>query len=170
VSDRGAPIGGGGWTIRVTTGADAPAVARLVNDAFKIEAFFKIGDRTSDDEVRRLMASGEFLALEDRGGLLAACVYVKIRGDRGYFGMLSVAPSMQRRGLGRRMIEDVEARCQARGCRYVDIHLVNLREELPAFYRRLGYAENGTLPFPDADRATRDCHFIVMTKELGREG
>ena len=38
--------------------------------------------------------------------------------------------------------------------------------ELPPFYRRFGYAEAGTRPFLDTERATGPCHFIVMTKAL----
>ena len=83
------------------------------------------------------------------------CVYLKCTGDRGYFGMLSIDPARQRQGLGRRLIDAAEARARERGCRFMDIHIVNLREELPAYYRRLGYVENGTLPFSDPDRASR---------------
>ena len=44
---------------------DAAALASLINEAFIVEAFFKIGDRTSADEVAALMeAGGEFLVLE----------------------------------------------------------------------------------------------------------
>ena len=142
-------------------------MAALINDAFKVEAFFKIGDRTSADEVLRLMNPGEFLVLEAPPGTIAGSVYLKFTGDRGYFGMLSIDPFRQGEGLGRRLIDAVEARCRDRGCRDIDIHIVNLREDLPAFYRRLGYVETGTLPFTDTDRSTRPCHFIVMTKHLG---
>ena len=39
-------------------------LARLINDAFIVEAFFKIGDRTSADEIVELMnAGGEFLVV-----------------------------------------------------------------------------------------------------------
>ena len=48
----------------------------------------------------------------------------------------------------------------------MDIHIVNLREELPGYYRRLGYTEQGTLPFSQPSRASRPCHFIVMSKDL----
>ena len=93
-------------------------------------------------------------------------MYVKCTGDRAYFGMLSIAPARQRQGLGRELIDAAEARGRERGCRHMDIHIVNLREELPAYYRRLGYVETGTLPFSDADRASRACFFIVMSKPL----
>jgi ribosomal protein S18 acetylase RimI-like enzyme len=152
--------------IRPAEPEDAPVVARLTNEAFKVEAFFKIGDRTSVPEVLQMMDAGLFLLLEEPLGTIAGSVYLELQGDRAYFGMLSIEPSKQRRGLGRDLIDAVEARCRERGCRRVDIHIVNLREELPRFYRRLGYVETGTRPFPDADRASRPCHFIVMTKVL----
>ena len=97
---------------------------------------------------------------------IAACVHVKYSGDRAYLGMLSVDPARQRQGLGRRLVDAVEARALERRCRFVDMHIVNLREELPAYYRALGYEETGTLPFSNPDLSTRPCHFIVMSKSL----
>jgi GNAT superfamily N-acetyltransferase len=152
--------------VRVAREEEAPAIARLVSLAYVVEAFFKVGDRTNADEVRDMMKKGEFLVLEDPPGVPAGCVYVKIEGDRGYFGMLSIDPVKQGRGLGRALIGEVEARCRAEGCRHMDIEVVNLREELPPFYRRLGYVETGTAPFPDTERSTQPCHFIVMSKAL----
>ena len=153
--------------IRTATSDDAPLLAKLINDAFVVEAFFKIGDRTSADEIIELMRSGEFLVLEDpEPGAVAGCVYLASNADRAYFGMLSVDPTKQGHGLGSRLIDAVESRARERGCRCMEIHIVNLREELPGYYRRFGYAERGTLPFSDPSRASRPCHFIVMTKDL----
>ena len=152
--------------IRRASAQDAASIAALINAAFQVEAFFKIGDRTSIDEVRELMRSGEFLVLEDAEGL-AGCVYLSVNQDSSaYFGMLSIDPSRQGKGLGRTLISAVESRARDQGSRRMDIHIVNLREELPPFYRRLGYVEHGTLPFSDSERSTRPCHFIVMTKSL----
>ena len=152
--------------LRVATPVDADSLAALINEAFQVEAFFKIGDRTSASEVLELMRDGEFLVLEEPPGELAGCVYLLCRGGRAYFGMLSVDPAQQRKGLGRRLIEAVEASAREKGCRAIDIHIVNLREDLPAYYRPLGYVEQRTLPFSDPSRASRPCHFIVMTKVL----
>jgi ribosomal protein S18 acetylase RimI-like enzyme len=152
--------------LRLARPEDAPSLAALINDAFQVEAFFKIGDRTSADEVLALMREGEFLVLEEAGGVMAGGVYLACRGERAYFGMLSIAPSKQGRGLGRSLIEAVETRARERRCRFMDIHIVNLREELPGLYRRFGYTEQGESPFSEPARATRSCHFIVMTKTL----
>jgi ribosomal protein S18 acetylase RimI-like enzyme len=158
--------------LRVARVDEAPVVAALVNAAFQVEAFFKRGDRTDAAEIRDLMQRGEFLVLGDpqasgeSGSGLTACVYVRTNGDRGYFGMLSIDPRFQGRGLGRSMVAAVESYFRARGCRAVDIQVVNLREELPPFYERFGYVSSGTLPFPDDGSATEPCHFVVMTKRL----
>jgi N-acetylglutamate synthase-like GNAT family acetyltransferase len=156
--------------IRLATAQDAEALTTLVNAAFQVEAFFKIGDRTSADEIVELMNTGEFLIASDVSHAIVGCAYLKHDGERAYFGMLSIDPSRQGRGLGRILIDAVEARAREHGCRTMDIHIVNLREELPAYYRRLGYEENGTLPFSEPSRASRPCHFIVMSKNLAAHG
>jgi GNAT superfamily N-acetyltransferase len=152
--------------VRDATAADAEAVAGLVNRAFLVERFFVDGDRTSPAEVSRLLETGTFL-LAETDGLLVACVYVERRGERGYFGMLSVDPSRQGEGLGRLLVAAAEEQCRREGCREMEIHVVDLRRELPPLYRRLGYVEVGTEPFPDKERARRPARFIVMTKPLG---
>jgi N-acetylglutamate synthase-like GNAT family acetyltransferase len=151
--------------IRVATSKDAAAIARLVNTAFEVEAFFKIGDRTDTNEVLELMDAGEFLLFQDATGI-AGCLYLKMTGEDAYFGMLSIEPARQRHGLGRTLIEAAEKRSRDKGCRHMDIHIVNLREELFPFYRKFGYVEQGTLPFASPERASRACHFVVMRKPL----
>jgi hypothetical protein len=48
----------------------------------------------------------------------------------------------------------------------MDLRIVNLREELPPFYRKLGYSDIGESPWP-ADVPTKlPCHFIEMSKAL----
>ena len=154
--------------VRLATLQDTADLARVINAAFIVEAFFKIGDRTSPDEIASLMnAGGEFLVLDNGdAGNTVACVYLECRGDRAYFGMLSIDPRRQRQGLGRRLIGAAESRARERGCRFMDIHIVNLRQELPDLYRGFGYIERGTLPFSEPNRASRPCFFIVMSKSL----
>ena len=158
----------GGGDIWIALKADAPALARVINDAFIVEAFFMIGERcrTSVDEIVELMEAGEFLVTGDTAGAMTGCVYLTCAGERAYFGMLSIDPPRQKRGLGRRLIDAVETRARERGCRFMDIHIVNLREDLAGYYGRLGYAAQGTLPFSHPHRPGRPCHFIVMTKTL----
>jgi ribosomal protein S18 acetylase RimI-like enzyme len=152
--------------IREAVSADVVALAALITRAYQVEAFFVDGDRAYADDVRACMRRGRFLLLEDDDGSVAGCVYVEVRGTRGYVGMLSIDPARQRRGLGRRLIAAAEDLCRSAGCRDMELEVVNLRTELPPFYRHLGYAEHGTRPFPDVRRLKQPCHFIVMTKRL----
>jgi N-acetylglutamate synthase-like GNAT family acetyltransferase len=144
---------------------DAENIARLVNAAFRPERFFIAADRTNPDKVRELLQKGKFLLVEE-DGLLAGCVYVELRGERGYFGLLAVDPSLQRSGLGSRMVAAAEAYCRDAGCRFMDLTIVNLRAELPGFYNRLGYVESGTLPFPPDQHPNQPCHLVRMSKSL----
>jgi N-acetylglutamate synthase-like GNAT family acetyltransferase len=152
-------------SMRVAAPEDAEAIKHLVNVAFRTERFFIDEDRVDLDRVCALMAQGEFLIAEE-AGKLAACVYVETRGERGYFGLLAVDPAKQKSGLGSRLITAAEERCRAAGCRLMDLTIVNLRKELPAFYGARGYVESGTEPFPAAARAKMPCHLVRMTKPL----
>ena len=157
--------------IRIASEKDTADLARLINEAFIVEAFFKIGDRTDVNEITALIdAGGEFLVedevLPDGRHEIVGCIYLHCQGERAYFGMLSIAPARQRQGIGRRLIDSAEAHARRQGCRFMDLHIVDLREDLPDYYRRLGYEEQGTLPFPDEERTTLPCRFIVMSKPL----
>jgi ribosomal protein S18 acetylase RimI-like enzyme len=153
-------------SIGVATVDQADAVATLVTLAYRVEDFFVDGDRTNPDEVREKMSHGAFLTLTDATGELAGCVYVEIRGSgtRGYFGMLSVQPARQGQGLARKLVAAAEDHVRAAGCTHMDLHVLSQRAELPAFYRHLGYVDDGTLPFDEPTKLP--CHIIVMTKPL----
>jgi GNAT superfamily N-acetyltransferase len=114
--------------------------------------------------VSDLLSRGTFLIGEE-AGVPAACVFVQLTGDRGYFGLLAVDPGRQGRGWGREMVEAAEQHARATGCIAMDLSVVNLRTELPPFYHRLGYTETGTAPFTDP-RATQPCHFVLMSRSL----
>jgi GNAT superfamily N-acetyltransferase len=151
---------------RTAESGDADSIASLVNAAFRVERFFIDADRTDPDKVRALLQKGKFLLAEE-AGTLVGCVYVELRGDRGYFGLLAVDPAHQRAGMGSRLVAAAEEYCRAAGCVFMDLTTVNLRKELPGYYRRLGYVENGTLPFPEDQYPPKmPCHLVKMSKPL----
>jgi predicted N-acetyltransferase YhbS len=152
--------------LRVATREDAPAVARLINEAFRVEAFFKAGDRTTPGDVLELMTTGEFLVLDGDAGDPVAVVYVSRHNGRGYFGMLSVDRQLRGQGVAKRVIAEVEQRCRRAGCHALDINVVNLRTELPDYYAKLGYVESGTREFPEPSELTQPAHLIIMSKAL----
>jgi predicted N-acetyltransferase YhbS len=152
--------------IRVAAPADAANITSVINAAFRIaELFFVDGPRVSQTEVEQLLEKGSFL-LAESDEKLNGCVYVELRGQRSYLGLLSVDPSCQKGGVGSVLMLEAENYCRERGSRFMDIYIVNLREELPDYYGRRGYVENGTTPFPEDIPTKVPCHFINMTKPL----
>ena len=155
-------------SLRFALATDAAAIAAVVNLAYQVEDFFKIGDRTDVAEIEQLLAKDAFIVADLEAGELAGAVYVRASPPRGYFGMLSVQPAMQGAGLGRKLIDAAEQYCGERGCTEMDLSVVNLRTELPAFYGRLGYGYSGTQPWPQDElhRISRPAHFITMTRRI----
>jgi ribosomal protein S18 acetylase RimI-like enzyme len=155
-----------GLPVRTATPADAPAIVDLVNAAFAVEKAFVDGERTSLDEIQRLLQSGIFLVADaENHAQPIACAYVEQRGFRAYLGMLSVDPSRQGTGLGRQMMTAVERYCRGRRVRSIDIRILSLRPELPPFYRKLNFIEEGTAPYENP-KSTRPGHFLLMSKNL----
>jgi GNAT superfamily N-acetyltransferase len=133
--------------LRTAKPSDAQLIAQLINLAFRVERFFVETDRVSRQEVESLLGRGSFLLAEDDGGM-AACIYLELRGDRAYFGLLSVDPSRQRTGLGGMLIGAAEDRAREGGCRFMDLQTVNLRVELPALYRKFWLQRDGHRSVP----------------------
>jgi N-acetylglutamate synthase-like GNAT family acetyltransferase len=152
--------------IRVATSEDVPAIVALVNLAFgRAEAFLVYGDRTNAPEIAARFQTGMFLLAEEAGTLMG-CVYLELRGERAYFGLLSVDPARQGRGIARTLVDEVERRARDAGSRIMDILTVNVRTELIPMYLRMGYAESGTEPFPANVPTKMPCHFVRMSKNL----
>jgi GNAT superfamily N-acetyltransferase len=152
-------------SMRIATEGDAGAIARLVNVAFLVEQFFIERDRTNPSTVRSLMEKGKFLLAEDASNLVG-CVYMELRGERGYFGMLSIDPSRQGMGVGRQLIDAVEKMVRDAGCKFCDLKIVDVRTELHSLYHRLGYVDTGTAIYDDPTPTKIPVHFILMSKPL----
>jgi ribosomal protein S18 acetylase RimI-like enzyme len=171
-------------TLRDAETADIPALHRLIQSAYRgeasragwtTEADLLDGQRTDPDDLASVMADpAQVLLTAWRGKALVGCILIADRGGgTGYFGMLSVSPTLQGGGLGRRLVEAAHEALAARfGARRVRISVFPQRESLIGWYRRLGYAPTGeTLPFPYGDPRfglplRDDLHFIVMERPL----
>lgn len=152
--------------LRVATHSDADAITSLINAAFRrAEAFLIDGNRIDLQTVQGLLEKGKFLVAEE-SGTLAACVYVEPKGERAYLGLLSVDPHRQKAGLGSMLMKAAEDYCRNAGCRFIDLQIVNVRQELPSFYHHRGYVETGTAPFVPGVIPKVPCHFVKMSKPL----
>jgi N-acetylglutamate synthase-like GNAT family acetyltransferase len=148
--------------------SDSNSIMDVVNRAFRPERFFITDDRLNRESLRGYFNKGRFLVAEENGAL-AGCVYVELHSDHCYLGLLSVDPSRQKTGLGRRLTAAAEEFAREMGLHRMELTIVNLRTELPPFYEKLGYKVVGTEPIRKEmeARVTQPCHFIRMAKALG---
>ena len=158
-------------SVREAATDDLDALVTIINLAYRVEDFFVYGDRVRATDVVEKMANpgAVFLVIDAPSGgerRLAGAVFVRVTGERGYFGPLAVDPSSQGKGLGKVLVTAAEDYCRARGCRHMDIDVVNLRTELPPFYEALGYTMSGTKEFAPPERLRSPAYLLLMTKRL----
>ncbi|MGA3049943.1 MAG: GNAT family N-acetyltransferase, partial [Terracidiphilus sp.] len=161
------PMSGQLLQFRAASAVDIERLIPLINSAFSIETFLE-GTRTDEIRLANMMCKGTILVAENESGQLLGCVYVEVRGQRGYLGQLAVDPTHQGSGLARRVVEAAEDHLRGQGCEGIDITVLSLRPELPRIYRRYGYVETGTEEFHPTQplKPGEKCHSIVMSKEL----
>src|ERR1035441_6082422 len=106
-------------TVRVAEAQEAEEILRVTNAAYEVEKFFIDTDRLDGERLGRLLAKGVFLATDGMSG----CVYVELRGERGYFGPLSVDPAHQGMGIGKLLVEAAEGYADRKSTRLNSSHL-----------------------------------------------
>ncbi|MCV3205844.1 GNAT family N-acetyltransferase [Mesorhizobium sp. YC-39] len=97
-----------------------------------------------------------------KGGRIIGCVFVLERTDDFYVGKLAVEPDLQGQGIGRRLMQAVEALARKRGKCAIELQT---RIELTgnhAAFARLGFRETQRTAHEGYKRATS----ITMRKEL----
>jgi GNAT superfamily N-acetyltransferase len=155
-------------TLRRADRSEIDRLVTLINAAFRAEDFCVIGDRTSFEDIQARFQLGTFLVLDDVSapGELVGAVFTSIAGRRAYLGLLSVDPAAQGRGISKVLIDAVEQNALAAGCDFLDITVVNVRENLFGYYEKLGFAPYGVVPFPVPEKARMPLHLVQMTKPL----
>ena len=143
-----------------------PGLAKVYNDV-RQNAYDSVVSRAPEPGTNLTLTLDPNLQYEAEKSL-AAAVWVETHGDKGHFAVLSVDPAFQGRGLGRIMIDAVEDHCRKAGCSSLDLEVVNLRDELPAFYSKFGFEPAGTAPFPSTEKLTQPACLLLMTKPLGK--
>ena len=142
------------------------ALTRVVNLAFVVEQVAFDGDRVDETAVRGYLSRGHFL-LTELADACVGCVYIEQRADRSYLGLLSVAPTYQGTGLGRRLMSAAEELARSLGSRAMDLRIISPRaEQLLPFYARLGYVFIRTEPFPPTLLPKVPSHYLLMSKPL----
>ena len=151
--------------IRASKSSDIEELTRVINEAFVVERVAFDGDRVNMEQVGSYMDQGKFLVAED-GMLLMGCVYIELRGERSYLGLLSVVPDRQGLGLGGKLMMAAEDYARSQGSRAMDLRVISPRAELVPFYQHFGYEQTGTTPFPPDATSKVLGHYILMSKPL----
>jgi len=166
--------------------SDIPVIVGLMNRAYRgaghssgwtAEEAYLAGDRTTEELLRADIAakpSASLLKWEDeQEEATIGCVWLEPVGeDTWYLGSLAVEPGQQNGGLGRTMLAAAESWLKDHGAKRIRMTVINVREELIAWYLRRGYAKTGkTEPFPYGDERfgkplRDDLCFVVLEKSI----
>ncbi len=170
-------------TFRDADAADIPAIVALVQSGYRGEAS-RAGWTTEADVLdgQRIDALGVREAIEQPHSVvllaedadnLVACAHVARLEGAGYFGMFAVQPGLQAGGIGSRVLGEAERLVQVRWhCSEMRMTVIDVREELIAWYERRGYIRTGQhKPFPYGDERfgipkRDDLRFEWLVKKL----
>ena len=85
-----------------------------------------------------------FLVAEDDGQIVGV-VMGAWDGRRGWINHLAVAPKWRRRGVGRRLIEEVEKRLVEKGAKKVNAQVYRWNSKSFDFFKAVGYEVHSDL-------------------------
>ena len=162
---------------------DAEAIVALVESAYRgdasragwtTEADMLDGRRTgADDVLAQIDRPQSAILLAEQAGRLVACAHVAVEDGAGYFGMFSVVPGLQGGGVGKAVLAEAERLAREDfGMASMRMTVIDIRDELIAFYERRGYRRTGIKkPFPYGDARfglpkRDDLRFEVLEKPL----
>ena len=169
---------------RVAVPGDVTALHRLIESAYRgesarqgwsHEADILDGQRTDAGELSGIIDDpAQLMLMAHDGDRLVGCVRLVDEGDGVvYLGMLSINPTLQAGGLGRRLMTEAEDAARTRfGATRMRMTVIKSRHELIAWYERRGYALTGAEePFPVDDEKfglprRLDLVFVVLEKGL----
>ncbi len=167
--------------IEKATLTDIPKLNQLVNSAYRGESSKKGwtheseligGTRTSEALLTETInqANSTILKYVENGQIIA-CVLLEQQPDSLYLGMLTVSPTLQGGGIGKKLLAAAEEMAHSLKISTISMTVVSVRNELIDWYKRHGYQATGQIkPFPMYDRNFGEpkqfLEFIVMEKIL----
>jgi len=172
-------------TFATATAADADAIVALVNSAYRgesskagwtFESSFLAGQRTDRAMILSAIAlSDTSIVLMYSAGELVGCCELQHHtgGAQCHLGMFTISPTLQNKGLGKRLLAHAERLARERWqCTGMQITVIHIRTELIAYYERRGFARTGAVEnFPYGDERfgmplVQGLTFVEMCKPL----
>lgn len=147
-------------TIERITLADVPEITALINSAYRGEDSTKgwtseghllEGARINEQMIIAYLDNKDvtILKLTDETNKIIGTVYLELKGSKLYLGMLTVAPHVQNKRVGRVLLEEAENYAKQHHCTVITITVISARVELVNWYERRGFIKSGKLqPFP----------------------
>lgn len=118
--------------------ADLDAMYRLDVECFEPE--FRFSRRAMKGFAE---AAESVTVLAEAGQELAGFVIAEVAEGAGYVVTVDVAPAWRRRGLGRRLMEELEAKVRAAGAETIMLHVFTGNDAAVRMYEALGYERKG---------------------------
>jgi len=145
--------------IRAATAADVPAVAEVVDQAYRhyIARMGKPPGPMLDDYAARVL-EGVLWVLEERA-VIAGVIVLLPTTDYLLLDNIAVSPARQGLGLGRRLLAFAEAEALQRGYHEIRLYTHQTMVENQRLYAAIGYEETGRGTEAGYDR-------VFMRKQL----
>ena len=123
---------------------DYPAVLALWENA---GPGIHVSPSDSQSEItKKLRRDPDLFLLAEDGGQVVGTVLGGFDGRRGMVYHLAVAAGWRGRGIGSALMNELEARLKARGCRKAYLMVAADNPEVTAFYERRGWELMDILP------------------------
>ncbi|WII72557.1 GNAT family N-acetyltransferase [Bdellovibrio sp. 22V] len=160
------------------------SLVELVNSAYRgdsskkgwtTEADLLGGQRVDSQGIAELIHKDDSIVLiaeDDDTGKLLGCVHLERQGTKCYLGMLTVDPTLQKKGLGKMLLDESEALAQFWDCTTIFMTVIVQRTELIAWYEKHGFRNTGEKkPFPYGDERfgipkVEGLEFVVLEKKI----
>ena len=168
--------------ITTATLLDVSFLNVLINSAYRgesskkgwtTEANILEGLRTTVEELTETILNPKNTILKYvENKQIIGCVLLIQKEQQLYLGMLTVSPTLQNSGIGKKLLQHAEIHGKDLGLPKIVMTVISVRDELIAWYKRNGYEDTGERePFPASDVyipiAAEPLEFIVMEKRIG---
>ena len=122
--------------IRAYRESDQDAVVRLWKECGLVVPW----NDPKKDIYRKLNTQRDMFLVGSIGSKVVATVMAGYDGHRGWINYMAVDTANQKRGFGRRLMAEAEARLREKGCPKINLQVRKTNANVVEFYRAIGYS------------------------------